>query len=140
MEIRTHRDAFTPHATFSSLTIDGDPFLCDVLERGKHMAEHPCIAPGRYELVRFETEKGYLSKHGPDTILVKDVPGRDLIEIHIANRWEQLLGCLAPGETRDLNAESIWESRVPHAALQAKVVAAWAAAERVWLTITEAGA
>lgn len=79
---------------------DGD-LLCECLERGKTMPAHPRIASGVYRLVlRREGHIDASYRHrfadihkGVVQILV---PGRQYIEFHVANRWDQLLGCVAP--------------------------------------------
>ena len=51
-----------------------------------------CIPPGRY-LCRFQ----WSEKHGRPLYHALGVPGREEIEIHAANVFEQLLGCIAVG-------------------------------------------
>lgn len=50
-----------------------------------------CIPVGTYETTRFKSpSKG-------DVFLLKDVPDRDMIEMHIANTIKDVLGCIAVG-------------------------------------------
>jgi hypothetical protein len=51
-----------------------------------------CIPTGIYPLEHFK------SPHHGDVFLVKDVPERDMIEIHTGNTTDDLRGCIAPGE------------------------------------------
>jgi len=50
-----------------------------------------CIPVGTYDVEFFNSPK-----HGA-CFLLKNVPGRSMIEIHAANYERQLLGCIAPG-------------------------------------------
>ena len=84
-----YRTPSTPQGTFGIWFIDGKPF-CVTLERPTE-GDYPCIPPGTYECERFDSPKN------GETWLLKDVPGRTMIEIHSANVYTQLLGCIAPG-------------------------------------------
>lgn len=89
MTIKIIRHPSTPQGTFGTWFIDNKPF-CVTLER-PDTGEHPCIPKGTYECNRFK------SPHNGDCWLLKAVPGRDMIEIHSANLYTELLGCIAPG-------------------------------------------
>jgi hypothetical protein len=54
--------------------------------------ESEAILPGRYELTLT-----WSPAFKQLMLLVVNVPGRDGIRIHIANKPSELLGCLAPG-------------------------------------------
>ena len=82
------------------LFIDG-AFECVTLER-----ESLAIPAGHYRLamtVSGRATAGGLWSPRADHVLplVCDVPGRDGIRIHAANRADQLQGCIATGSTRD---------------------------------------
>lgn len=78
--------------TFGTLYIvDANPYGVTV-ERPKTIADHPCIPPGVYHWRKF------VSPHNGPCLLIENVPGRDLIEMHSANFMLQLLGCIAPGK------------------------------------------
>lgn len=84
-----YRHPSTDQGTFGTLFINGYPF-CFTLERPS-TGDHPCIPAGTYQCDRFQ------SPHNGDCWLLKDVPGRSMIEIHAANMYSELLGCIAPG-------------------------------------------
>ncbi len=84
-----YRSPSTPKGTFGMWFIDSMPF-CLSLERPSD-GDHPSIPAGTYQCDRFK------SPHNGDVWLLKDVPGRSMIEIHSANRYTDLLGCIAPG-------------------------------------------
>lgn len=76
------------------------------LERGEEMALHPRIPAGTFPLL-FRTlpskfDGSFRTLLGADfhgVIVIGDVPGRSNIEIHTANSWTELEGCVAPGMT-----------------------------------------
>lgn len=99
-----YRTPSTAHGTFGILFIDDIPF-CVMLERSSD-GEYPCIPMGTYQCSRFK------SPHNGDVWLLKDVPGRSMIEIHAANIYTELKGCLAPGRRFGLlgNLPAVLES------------------------------
>lgn len=78
--------------TFGVLTGDAGEQLAFTVERPP-TGDHPCIPAATYDWVKFT------SPHNGDCLLLKDVPDRDMIEIHAANYYTQLLGCIAVGST-----------------------------------------
>lgn len=61
-----------------------------------------CIPEGRYKVVRRWSKK--YKQH----FWIKDVPGRDLILIHVANYTRDLLGCIGVGKThKDIDGDGI---------------------------------
>jgi hypothetical protein len=85
------------------LSIDG-VFAAFTIERVKKGLDpsnvHPCIPEGIYDLGL------YASRHwtpitGHNMIMVMEVPDRSDILLHPANRADQLLGCIAPGNAVD---------------------------------------
>ena len=80
--------------------IDGQ-FECFTLEpaRTNPVHEgHPCIAAGTFRVVL--TPSPHLGYVTPEVL---DVPGRTAIRWHIANKPEDVLGCVGVGETRSLD-------------------------------------
>ena len=85
--------------TFGALELEGGPLLRSTELPWRNNAKgSSCIPPGTYRCVPFNSPK-----HGR-VYLLQDVPGRSLIEIHVANfggdtakGWRsELLGCIAP--------------------------------------------
>jgi len=77
-----------------------------------------CIPPGVYRWRR------YFSPHRQfEVVLLEDVPGRDMIDIHPASYVHQLKGCIAPGvERKDINGDGqidMYKSRKAFDALMA---------------------
>ena len=107
MEIEVIREPSVPEAdgaegyTLGQLFINGK-FHCETLEdEDRHLEDgngklygKSAIPRGRYEVELYNSPK-----HGLVPLL-KDVPGFKYIEIHKANRAEQLLGCIAVGAER----------------------------------------
>jgi len=52
-----------------------------------------CIPEGTYRAVKYNSPK-----HG-EVILLKDVPGRSMIEIHTGNHTRQIKGCVLVGDS-----------------------------------------
>lgn len=84
-----YRTPSTPQGTFGMWFIDEKPF-CLSLERPS-TGDHPCIPIGTYQCGRFN------SPHNGDCWLLEGTEPRTMIEIHSANIYTQLLGCIAPG-------------------------------------------
>lgn len=82
---------YTPVGTFGILYYNNADF-CKIIERAHktYDTQHPCIDEGNYI---FEP---YLSPTKGHVFLAQNVPGRTFIEMHIANKPSELLGCLAP--------------------------------------------
>lgn len=79
------------NGTFGRLSMNGQ-FLCFTVERPKD-GLFPCIPADEYDVTEYHSPK-----HGL-VWLLHDVPGRSMIEIHVANRASELKGCIAPGTT-----------------------------------------
>jgi hypothetical protein len=82
--------------TLGKLTSRDGKFMCVTLERPAD-GDHPCIPAGIYQVGidwhhPTDLEKRYRCPE------LQDVPGRSQIQIHVANRCGELLGCIAPGE------------------------------------------
>lgn len=83
-----YRCPSTPQGTFGAWFIENKPF-CVSLER-PDKGDHPCVPTGTYQCNWFN------SPHNGWCYLIKDFGDR-MIEIHPANRYTDLLGCIAPG-------------------------------------------
>lgn len=91
------------------------------------------IPTGRYPIVLYASPK-----HGPDTLALVGVPGFDHIQIHAANKAEELLGCISVGLDPGAH-EDDWIGRSGQAlkALKGKIVPRMKAGEECWVTIRE---
>lgn len=92
MTITLQRLIETRDGTFGKLTIPGNPEYFYTVERRSDGA-HPRIPAGSYEMLLDTYHKGNYKAY---QIVV---PGRDRIMIHVANKAEELLGCIAPGRS-----------------------------------------
>lgn len=84
------RTLFTTEGTFGEW-VSGTFFRCVTLERPRDTKDHPCIPAGIYLCKVINSPA-----HGR-VYQVMNVPERTMIEIHPANWYFQLLGCIAPG-------------------------------------------
>lgn len=96
MKLQRHILGLAGHPTLGTLTSKDGKFSCVTLERPAE-GDHPCIPAGTYQVIidwhhPTDLEKRYRC---PELL---GVPGRSQIQIHIANRCGELLGCIAPGE------------------------------------------
>ena len=90
-----------------------------------------CIPPGTYDV------EVYNSPHQKRRVpRLKDVPGRDEIEMHPFNQIKETKGCIAPG-FRWLNPIFLAESRDAFGPLFLAVDGALEAGEEVTITITD---
>jgi len=97
MTITLQRLFETADGTFGRLTVPGRTFF--TIER-RHDGDHPRIPAGSYPLKLGMFYHGDGPGGKPDYPAYEIiVPGREAIKIHIANTADQLLGCVAPGET-----------------------------------------
>ena len=102
--------------TFGTLTLDGvGPFV--TVERPP-TGDHPCIPAGTYKWSKF------ISPHNGPCLLL-EVPGRSMIEMHSANYYTQLLGCIAPGSAfaqfTEVGLKGVINSKATLAAILAAV-------------------
>lgn len=87
-----YRTPSTDSGTFSVAFIDGAPFCVFVERPWINNANYiSCIPPGKYQCIAFNSDK-----HG-NVWKLQNVLGRTDIEIHAANIFTELKGCLAPG-------------------------------------------
>ena len=106
MQFKLIRLAHGLCSTASEIRDINDVVLSGALERGpSDNAGHPRIPTGEYPLhLRAIGESHFDGAYGAlldsyylGMIEIDSVPGRSFIEIHTANKWSQLLGCVAPG-------------------------------------------
>ena len=100
MTLTLTRTAYTPNGVFGVLTGEGGLVIGATLERAYNgpncLQDQPKVPVGTYTCIR------YLSpKRGYVVWMLQDVPGHDHIEIHIANKQEELDGCIAIGQPLD---------------------------------------
>lgn len=91
MLIKIARNKFSDRSTLGKIFIDG-AFHCFSLERALKDPDHCAIPEGIYDMEWYDSPHNHLT-----VPLLKNVPGREMIEIHPANFPEQLAGCIAPG-------------------------------------------
>ena len=90
------RDTFTEVSTIGNLYLNGE-WLCDTLELPyrDNQRSISCIPAGQYEVrMRYPREsatRDYIH------LLVKDVPDRDYILVHIGNKSSDTRGCVLVG-------------------------------------------
>jgi hypothetical protein len=86
--------ASTP--TLGTLTSNDGSFRCVTLERPAD-GDHPCVPARVYTVAPAVHHPG--SEHPyPCPELDTEAVHRTHVQIHVANRLEELLGCIAPGE------------------------------------------
>ena len=82
--------------TFGVLLGHDDLLICNTVEKdwNENKVNISCVPEGFYKCHRmvrhFGTSKAYV------VFVLKDVPGRTLIQIHKANKPSELKGCIAP--------------------------------------------
>ncbi len=92
--IKLIRFTRTANETFGEFTFNGIPICCSIELPWRHNARNiSCIPQGVYRC----TKRVANEKHVID---IYDVSDRTEIQIHIANKVSELLGCIAPGEKR----------------------------------------
>lgn len=118
------RRKYTEHATLGSLTFHHSPqeglshspldLLYTVeLPWRDNQKRISCIPEGTYYC-----RPRYSDKHENHFIL-DDVPGRELILIHVANYTRELLGCIAPGlKHADIDSDRIMDVTSSRAAME----------------------
>lgn len=78
--------------TFGGLVTEDGKQLCFTVERPL-TGDHPCIPNGVYLMEKFQSpSKG-------DVWLMKNPPaGRTMIEMHVAQTYKEILGCIGVGD------------------------------------------
>tara|TARA_R110002012_G_scaffold1170_7_gene4903 strand:+ start:1198 stop:1644 length:447 start_codon:yes stop_codon:yes gene_type:complete len=93
------RDTITEKSIMGKLFLNGEEF-CDTLELPwkDNQRSVSCIPAGNYEArIRLAKESGSRDyKH----LLVKDVPNRSYILVHIGNTTKDTKGCILVGQSR----------------------------------------
>jgi hypothetical protein len=131
MKLELTRRWYTAESTIGEIHIDGK-HECFTLERpeGNNAPQVSCILEGEYDVTL------YYSPHmNRIVMLLHNVPGRDMIEMHPANYPRELKGCIAPGVVRGENA--VWSSVVAFEDLYNKVKAALDSGEKVTIRIAK---
>jgi hypothetical protein len=141
LELHLRKFRFTANSSISELFIgDSKARQCFILERpytGKNtrdntatagVNESEAILPGRYELTLT-----WSPAFRQIMLLVLNVPGRDGIRIHIANKPSELLGCLAPGN--GVGADTVTDSTNALMALVGRILPEMLKGRRVYLNI-----
>lgn len=101
--------------------------------RAKKVPGQTAIPRGVYRVELYNSPK-----HGPDTLQLRGVPGFSNIQIHVANKAEQLEGCIAVGlEPTAKTDDWIGGSGAALAALKAKVIPRMKAGEACYLAVHE---
>lgn len=90
LELTLRRLEETQDGTFGEFLDEDGKHICYSVER-RSTGDHPCIPKDKYQVVFYNSPT-----KGP-VYLLKDVPNRNMIEIHSANLASELLGCIAPG-------------------------------------------
>lgn len=95
IEVRRDRTRETSRSVGGRLFVDGQ-FECFTLEPARRNPVHdghPCVAAGAF--VCELTPSPHLGYITPEAV---GVPGRSHIRVHVGNRPEDLLGCVAVGD------------------------------------------
>jgi hypothetical protein len=93
------RDTLTEQSTMGKLFLNGEQF-CDTLELPwkENQRSISCIPAGEYNarlrLPRESATREYVH------LLIKDVPNRDYILVHIGNTTKDTKGCILVGQSR----------------------------------------
>lgn len=110
------REWFTDKSTIGTLSFDGE-FFCFTLEdtcRRKKIYGKTAIPSGRYEVII-----DFSKRHQREMPLIVGVPGFDGIRFDIANKADEVLGCVAVGFKRGV--DEIYESRKAHESFMAEL-------------------
>jgi hypothetical protein len=129
------RTIYSSHATVGELFVEG-LFACHVLEDVTRPASAPkvwgqtAIPPGTYELII-----SYSPRFRQPLPLLLHVPGYEGVRIHPGNAAADTEGCLLVGCYDPHKPDWVANSRATFVALLARLRAALAAGQRLWLTI-----
>jgi hypothetical protein len=114
--------------TLGRLVTD-DGFSCVTLERSAS-GDHPCVPAGTYTVELGLHHPG--QPHGYPCPVITNVPHRTAIHVHVANRAEELQGCVATGEREADDGQAIEQSK--HAF--DRFMAHWALSDHAPFTLT----
>jgi hypothetical protein len=130
MELLLKRGPSSDKSTIGELSIDGK-FECFILEDPVRPVKIPkitAIPAGRYEIVR--TFSNRFQRILP---LLLNVPNFDGVRMHPGNKAEDTDGCLLPGKAK--SKDWVSQSDAAFKQLEAKIIAAINAGQRVFITI-----
>lgn len=117
MKIEVVRTKSTDFSLMGRLAIDG-VFCCYTIERPYDDLDHKPIPEGEYPL-RMRDSAHWAPKGYPQVPGIFDVPGRSDIEIHPANRANELRGCIGIGQ--QAGEDVVLSSRLAFNALLVKL-------------------
>lgn len=133
MHIRVVREPTKNDTTLGALFID-DHWQCHTLEDiirpvGEKIYGETAIPPGRYKLVLSMSNR--FKRILPEVLAVPNFTG---IRIHAGNTAKDTHGCLLLGQTRNVEARSIGQSKLALEAFMTKITAVWDAKSELWIT------
>lgn len=133
MHIRVVREPTKNDTTLGALFID-DHWQCHTLEDiirpvGEKIYGETAIPPGRYKLVLSMSNR--FKRILPEVLAVPNFTG---IRIHAGNTAKDTHGCLLLGQTRNVEARSIGQSKLALVAFMTKITAVWDAKSELWIT------
>lgn len=133
MHIRVVREPTKNDTTLGALFID-DHWQCHTLEDiirpvGEKIYGETAIPPGRYKLVLSMSNR--FKRILPEVLAVPNFTG---IRIHAGNTAKDTHGCLLLGQTRNVEARSIGQSKLALDAFMTKITAVWDAKSELWIT------
>ncbi|MDB5269712.1 MAG: hypothetical protein JWP58_2752 [Hymenobacter sp.] len=126
------RTVYSPQATIGTLAVDG-AFACHVLEdavRPVKVWGQTAIPAGTYQITIT-----YSRRFRQPLPLLLGVPGYEGVRIHPGNDAAATHGCLLVGRYAPERPDWVADSRPTFAGLFARLQAALAGGQRVWLTI-----
>lgn len=93
---RTKEDQYGNHGHIENST---GRLLCYTIEKQWHENQNKisCIPVGVYRVTKFKSPSKFNALTKNNVFLLHDVPGRTMIEMHVANLASELLGCIAVG-------------------------------------------
>ena len=132
MHLLLTRTVHSPQSTIGTLAVDG-VFVCHVLEDAVRPAKvwgQTAIPAGTYSLTIT-----YSRRFRQPLPLLLGVPGYDGVRIHSGNTAADTRGCLLVGRYAPEQPNWVADSRATFAGLFARLQAALAAGQCLWLTI-----
>lgn len=92
-----NRSSTSDNGTFGKLLLGEERLVvtCELPWRN-NQPQASCIPKGTYRVTRF-TSPSKNKQVGYQVFLVRDVPNRSMIEIHIGNTIKDVIGCIAVG-------------------------------------------
>ena len=133
MELLLQREPSSAHATLGKLYVDG-VFECDTLEdvvRAVKIQNETAISAGRYRVII--TFSAHFKRMLPLLLNVLNYLG---VRIHSGNTDKDTEGCILTGIR--VNDDFVGHSRDEFDRLFAKMEAAIAAGQEIWLTVKDA--